>query len=433
MNAPTIVAAVVLVAAGLMAPRAASAPATQPAHVDETARIAYVNTDALVTRHPLAPVLAQYDREIEALQATLHTPGLTRAAQDTAQDGAVVRGEASQAATRVQNDAAAHDAQYRAQERTALAAILARRDSLGGDASVRDRIAQTYRAQASGLQNGARADMQRYRDDLSQQARSSFDAFRAAMALRTQRALAQRTQELRERESLRAYDAQRADAGQRLQLTLKLNELRLDASTRARYRAQLQAIDRRDARAADRLKRSDDAILSAYRDRLETAQAAADDRMALQLASAAKANLAARQAVMQAQTAPQSGISDIGGDTPVPHVAADAAQLAAGYRYGADAKTIEGGFNAAGDDLSQRFSDMAAADRSSQTSTIAQIAKLRSDRDALYHAILADIARVAQRIAAQRHERVVTTNAPPRGARTDLTTAVADALAHRYV
>jgi hypothetical protein len=334
----------------------------------------FVNLPQLVAAHPLAPVLAQYDREIAALRATEHVAGLSAVARSVAGDANAVRTQATAASGQVRK-AAANATSYDERE----AAVLRRLSADGTEnAAAYDRSAR----------DAAAATLQRYR---------------SAMAQRTARALAARRQQLSEAESTLAFDLEKQDAGRRLTLELKLRDLHLQPAQRSQLRAQLSALDAREAATVEAHRRNDAATLDAYAATLRAQESTDDARMASDVTRATAANVATRRTML-------AGTPDV--------------RALRGYRLSADAADIEAGCSGAGSDLTQRFATLERIDRSSHASTEARIEQIEANRNALYREILAQITADAREAARSRHLRSVLFGAAqPRDA-VDLTTAV---------
>ncbi|MBV8531640.1 MAG: hypothetical protein JO104_10005 [Candidatus Eremiobacteraeota bacterium] len=334
----------------------------------------FVNLPQLVAAHPLAPVLAQYDRELAALRSTERVTGLTAIARGVSDDARTIRAQTENAGAQARRLAAASP-QYEQRE----AAIL-------------QRLATDETA-------GARA----YGRSAQEAATASLADYRTAMAQRTARALSARRQQLNEAESTLAFDLAKRNAGRRLTLELKLRDLHLLPAQREQLRSQLGALDAREAAAVDTLRHKDNGILSAYAATLRAQEAGDDARMTGEIAHATAANVAARRKMSAA--APDS-------------------QALRGYRFSADAADIDSGFTNAGSDLTQRFAALESADRSSHAATEARIAQIAANRSALYDAIVAQITSDAHAAARDHHLRNLLLGAmPPRNA-VDLTAAV---------
>jgi hypothetical protein len=356
--------------------------------------VGFIDLPRLIATHPLHRVLAQYDREIAALRST-RTLAAVRDPGTQAQAGAAaLRTTAADAQARVQSIAASSAVEYREREPDALAALLASRDA-------------------------GSSEMTAYRNDLTQATTANLRLYEDGIAQRNQRAYAARAQQLRESELGLAFDLARRDADRRFALTLKLENLHLDAQTRAQLEAQLNALNAAQARALAAMRRADAAELASYRETMERSGASAVAQMTATLRSNAAANGALRSQVLRAEP---------NASTMLAELASQAARFRASYRAPSDAGALSAGLGRASGDLSQRFAKLSQTDQRSRRDTAAQIAALQANRAALYRALAAQIVRAAQRLAQARGLRgVASSGARPPGS-VDLTPAVASEL-----
>jgi hypothetical protein len=348
----------------------------------------------LIAGHPLHGVLAAYDREIVALRSTQTVTGLDDPAGRAQSVAASLRNRSDAARSRAQAIAARDTPADLVQENEALSTIVALRG-----ASERAALG--------------------YRDELNREVAASLTAFERATAQRTARALRARRQELRENELMLAYDMARRDAPQRLLLRLKLRELHLDAATRKAFESQLVGLNGREADALAVARRWDAAVLGNYGRRLQLEAATANARMAAQLRAKGGANDAIRLRALQAESNAAAA---------VPDVPSKLALFRSSYRSAADAQAIAQGFGAAGVDLSRRIGELSDADERSRAAMSTQIQRLTVDRRNLYRSIVAQIERIANRLArARRLTKVTVGNSRPKGS-IDLTAAIRAAL-----
>lgn len=375
-------AAAALALAAFLSP--VSAPAAQGP--------AYVNVARAVAAHPLHAMLAQYDREIAALRATLTVPSGDPAAEARAGAAGLARG-AGAAQPHLRAIAARTGADDRTTERDALAA-------------------------AGSSQRAADRAMAAFSAELARETSASLAAYGGSIAERNTRALAARRQQLHERELTLAFDLARSNAGHRLALRLKLDDLRLDRSDRARVAAELAAMNARESRAVAAMRRDDAAVLAAYESKLRSDGEAEYARMAAQLEAKAAANLATRRRVLRS-----------GANAPAAQqLTHQAAAFSASYRPSADAQAVANGLHAASADISRRFAVLGATASASQHETVAQIRTLQANRDALYRAMVRQVMREALAAAKARNlAGVAATPARPRGS-VDVTPAVEAAL-----
>lgn len=355
----------------------------------------FVDLAQLVASHPLYNVLLSYDREIAALQSTQHMSGLAPAVA-AERATAALRRDASAAQARAQEITSRNQEADRSRERAAVATLLS-------------------------SQRGDAGEMGRYTAGLTRETSANFTNYGASIAERNDRAYAAREQQLREKENTLAFDLARRDAAKRLSLRLKLGDLHLTHQTRARYAAELRALDDEELRAISALRRSDASVLAAYRQELESSGNADRGAMAVQLRGAAVANLAIRRQVAQAGAKAKASSPDVRAATA----------FASTYRLDDEAQQVTGGFRDAGDELSRRFAQLAGSANQSQHETSAAIGRLEATRARLYRSIVAQIVNEARLVARQRGlDNVEVGRLRPAGS-VDLTRAVRGNLAIR--
>jgi len=354
--------------------------------------VAVVSLQTLVARHPLYPIVQQYDREIAALRATqvqrdLHDPA---AASDRAADA--VQSDSFAAQRRIESLLVARGDEFARREDAALGTLGSARTPWASPAEVRARIGEVYRKELSQVRDSSTRSLQTYRGELGRQTEQTLAAFEAAAAQTTQRALAARAQQFSEKESTLAFDLEKSHAGHRLSLALALADLRRDAATRAKLRAQIAALDASVASRVAQLHADDESQLAAYRAQLEASESAADAAMAQRLRSGATENMALRGAIAAVQVRPSASLPPAPPPQDVaPSVADRAASLRASYHFSSDSAAIAASFSKASDELSQRFADLANRDRISRAQVLEQIAALERARKELYDAIVRDV------------------------------------------
>lgn len=372
-------------------------------------RPAYVDVRALIPRDPLYPALAQYDRQISALSATLQT-GFSQADAAIAHAGAAVHAIALQ--------------------RSPVFPALPAPPVAGagcidgcGAGRIRDRIAQTYAQQRQEVRSASSSDLARYRAALLAQERAAYDAFVTSLHRRTQQALATRGSELAERESTMLLDLARAHAEQRLNIRARLQTLALRPAQRAELAHRLAELQAQENAQLAVARSADTATLNAYAARLN-ARAASDARaFSAELQRRTTANLRARLRVAASQSRQPDALA-------LPRAAAPA--LGARPMQSLEEALARGAapqpdFAPLAADLSRQWSGLRAAHDAATTLTESQIASLRHDRQAVVERITAQIMREAERIAsAQGYSRVLA-GPPARGA-ADITPQVAASL-----
>jgi hypothetical protein len=360
------------------------------AAASRTAPAGFIDLPRLVSVHPLHKILAQYDREIAALENTRAVPGLSALGAQAERGAAAVQREIGGTPAQVQR-IAANAARDRAQELQAVAALFA-------------------------AQRGPNGAMSAYRDELTRETNANLRGYAIAIAQRTARAMAARQQQLYEKELTLAFDLARRDSGVRLVLRLKLQDLHLDAATRVQLQGRLAALTRRDSETLAAARANDAAILARYRATLQRDGELANAQMASELLSKADANLGLRLGVLRAG----SGAADV-----VPNLASRLESFASSDHPGADTAAIETSLRSARNDLPRRFATLADADRRSRVETSSQIQNLKNRRGELYRLMILQILREARQLARERHLSDLVATSPRPSGSVDLTGAVA--------
>jgi hypothetical protein len=307
---------------------------------------ARLNLAVAVAAHPLASMLREYDDDLATLRVTRTPQGLTAIPARVAADVADAQNVLAAAARQT-------------------AALTVRTPHVPTSGTPPDRGANAIAS---------------YRDALEQ---------------RNQRALELRASQLRESEADAAYEFDRAHAGTRLQLRVKLRNLHLDVDKRHRMEAELDAMQAQENAIVENLRRSNETTLADFTGQL--------------------------------QREGDSNLNELAGDVAAHRQAA--AQLRDGVRAPAPQLSIDDRAAAAqayrtnGVDITQRLNDVATQDRSASSHIATAVADLQRARAALRAEIVASIEATARGVAGERSlGRVYESNAPAGSA--DLTSAV---------
>lgn len=380
---------------------------------------AYVDANVLLRNHPLYGTLAQYDRQIAALDGTLHTGFANADAQ------------IDNASRAVQNDARGVASAYRTGVDASNRSVMAKAPSFvqtkatSSDTEIEQHIAQTYEQQHAQLQGAAQRDMETYRDAVATQEQQAYNAFADAMNERQQQAIAQRAQELREREGNLMLELARVHAPQRTSLRAKLETLALQPDARKSVEEQLQTLQTQEAAALGKMRRQDQATLSAYSVHVHS-QAVNDlAQMRTKLEDRAAGNLAAREAVLRSQRCTAETL-----DIPnAPASGAGPVNMQSAYAQLRNASLPpDSAFASAGNDITSEWASLRATNDDAVGHTRSQIDWLKHDREAVRKRMISQIMYEAQRIAKQRGYSNVVDGKAPSGA-PDLTSAVRSDLA----
>jgi hypothetical protein len=382
--------------------RSQNAPAAAPA-------APRVDVNTLVHAHPLYPTLQQYDRQIGALEATLHASLSRSAGARMNADTLALRSQINAVAAQIESLRARREASYAARETAAASTLLAQPNaSAPSQAAVRDRVQRSYDAEYAQLRSGADTDMASYQRRLLAEEQRAYNAFVDSMSDRVEQAYSARAQELREQVARVLLDLARKHAAQRLELRAKLQTLALFPERRRAYQAQLHALQRSEDAVANAMRRRNAATLAHYRSVLIDEARREIVAMAAQLQARTSANLAARRAVLAAQQATPARLPIT---APTPATATTRADIRAeleGLRaharsdFSDQANASTGAYTEVRNDVAARFQLLRARDAESIRAADAQIADLRRDRTLLYEQIVAEIAQYAKR-EAQAH------------------------------
>ncbi|HLI96204.1 MAG TPA: hypothetical protein VKT72_08965 [Candidatus Baltobacteraceae bacterium] len=348
-----------------------------------------LDLNALVRVHPLYGALAQYDRQISVLRATLHV-------REFAQKDAAFAN--AQQAVRANLDAAAARSRHIAAMPSPNASTLNASATIQApsEGTVRGDVQRAYQAQAAELRSRARQDLAHYRTALLTQQNAAFANYVRGVQARVRQAYDSRAQELYEKTSTLALDLAKADANKRLPLRTKLQTLHLDPARSARIHAQLAAIQAHEDAIVNAQRRKDRETLAAFLPPLEQRAASDVARTRVDLQNRTAANLAARQRVYDAQMASSSRLR-FGASAPPP--SAPATSMRAQLDTLLSTRPADpAAFTQAGADLSKHFTTLRENDTAATRSTLNEIATLQTDREQLYDEIVSQINRDADRV-----------------------------------
>jgi hypothetical protein len=345
----------ILVLVAILPACTAPKPST-PARPTPTGPPARVDIGRALTQHPFAAVLAQYDVDIATLRDDAGTAAFQNLHRQLESNAAAIADELARAAANAHN--------------------------------LRTRTIGPALSQGADFRQGFGPD--------------TLASFRDALQTRTLRAHDLRAMQLREHEANVALAFERAHAGRRLVLEVKLHNLYLDEATYRTYRAQLASLDAQEEAALDADRRHASTELARYDAQLRARSA--DD------AAAMSAELANHARAMQSVPRPAA--------TSLPK------SIAAGHD---ERPAALAAFDTAHHDLTGRFGELAAIDDRARSDARAELAALVRERDALRAQIIASIEARARRIATAEHLGQLYFTDAPSSAR-DITDAVLRAL-----
>lgn len=364
-----------------------------------------VDMATLERAHPLYGTLAQYDRQIAALRATLGTTQFRIVDRDIAGAGAAVQHEASDAQNRVNGVLNGNAGVYAARRNAAMQTLLAQpAGNAPSGADVREHLQQAYDAESAQMRSGAQTDMETYASALETQERSAAAAFVNAMQAHVQRAYDARAQELRESESALLLNLARKHAPERLALRTKLQTLYLRPDRRAALQNRLQALQHAEDRQVAALRARDSVTLAAYLEQLRSQANRDISAMSTQLQARTAENLAARRRILAAQNQTPANLAlnaPGGGNRGAPGDLRGALVQMKQSGPQPDAGSTKQAYAHASSDLSQRFAAIGQENDASVRAAKDQIARLERDRAELKQRMDDQITRFAREESAR--------------------------------
>ncbi len=317
---------------------------------------ARVDEAALMRMHPFAAVVAQLDMDIATLNAT-RTGGLSAAGNAMVKSRSILQAQLGNAENRARSMDVAPPARIHA-------------------APITSAQLSTPEAVAS---------------------------YQSALNDRMNRAAALREAQFREKEATVDYQFDRAHAGQRLRLGLRLHSPYLDANAKRSIQAQLDELNAQERRLVERQRAMDASQLAQFRARLQ---------------GDGERQLASMQRDMQRH---QAAVAKI------PQPSNTVVARAEAIPSHTDKQKTAAAFAQANEDLSARFTQLHDWNAGAASSVQQEVAALETERNRLSTEMRAQIEAQAQRIARERGLGRVYTSAAPAGA-TDLTHDVAASL-----
>ena len=385
--------------------------------------------EELVKRHPLYGQLAEYDASIDALNLTATIPAAAVSGPELARGEKQLQVELD--AARVRTEKILHQKQdeYAKRENATISAALAGGSTQGlSTGQIASQINATASKQYAGAAKAAQTDFNTYRASLEAQDRSAIDGATRALQARAERTYNAKRDELQGKEAQLSLDLANKDAGERLSLKTRLSNLALDDAAREESKAQLAAIERREADALGAMRNKDQATLAALQTQLRDGVGRDTRTAAMDIQARSIAKLKARETTLRAQFSAPAGpiiAQSAGGPSPnlPPNLRAKINALHADYqkKFEADAKSTIEDFNRTKSDLTRRFEVLHGIDAQAQDGARKQIASLQKKRDDLYGQIIDQINREVRVVAHNRGVSVVLNNVAGSASGVDLT------------
>lgn len=412
-----VLAAFAVAALAACAKPAATVAPTSSASATSGGPVGYVRMEELVKRHPLYGQLAEYDASIDALNLTATIPAAAASGPELARGEKQLNVELDDARKRTEKILHEKQDEYAKRESAAISAALAGGSVPGRSTTqIATQMNATAKNQYASAARAAQNDFNAYRAALVLQDRSAIDAATRALQARAERTYNAKRDELQSKESQLALDLAGKDAGERLSVKTRLSNLSLDDAAREESKAQLAAIERREADAIGAMRNKDQATLGALQTQLRAGVESDARKAASDIQTRSIAKLKARETTVRAQFAAPSGpvIAQTQGGPAVnpnlpPNLRAKITALHSDYqkKFETDAKSTIDDFNRTKSDLTRRFEALHGIDARAQDGARKQIASLQKKRDDLYGQIIAQIDREVRVVAHNRGISVV--------------------------
>ncbi|PZR59608.1 MAG: hypothetical protein DLM50_00415 [Candidatus Meridianibacter frigidus] len=387
--------------------------------------IGYVRLDDVVKKHPLYSELSQIESNMAALSLQSLGPAVPKTGAEISRETIQLNRELDAARDRANHILQQKQVDYAQKEQAAVrAAIVASGENPG--AAPGQEMQNTAAAQVAQISASANRDFAAYQETLMLQDRAATQNVAGALEQRADRQYHQRLDALNARESQASLEMVSRDSAQRLALRTKLNNLALDDALRAQTKAQLAALDRKEADAVNAMRAADAAELATYQRQLRAQTSAEIAVQTSKIHAQTAAKLAQRRSSVSSQASAQ-----IGGLAPAApasaHMSAATqakiAQIDREYRtrFKADVSKTVADFNRTRTDLDARFSELRGVDTASRGSVGKQLGALRDQHDKLYNQIVAQVQHEVQNLANQRGLKVVFINIVAPSGGVDLT------------
>lgn len=390
--------------------------------------IGYVRLDDVLKHHPLYGQLAQIDSAIDALGLKSLGPAVPQTGAALSREAKALNAQLKAAQDRANGVLRRKQIDYSRRESVAMRAAMAAAGQGSAGAQSAQAMQSVSASQAQAVTSAANRDFATYQQAVVSQDTRALNEINRQLALRADRQYRLKATQLQERESQLSLELSQQDASQRLQVRTKLTNLALDDATRARYQAQLRALDRRESQQLGAQRARDARQLAEFRRTLQTQMASAMQAQAAKIRGQTAAKLQARRNQVSGQITSQlRGLQPAIGPGVPADVRAKLRQIDKQFKeqFAADAAKTVAQYQATKADLDARYAALGGVDAGAAGASAQGMADLRRQRRDLYAKMVEQIKREAGKIAAQRGLRVVLTNVQAAAGGVDLTDDVA--------
>lgn len=392
--------------------------------------IGYVRLDDVLKLHPLYPQLAKIDDAIDGLGLkSLGTGAVPRTGPQIASETRELNAQLKQAQDRANEILRQKQIDYAQREQAAIHAALAAAGQGTNGAQPAQAMQNVSAAQARSVTAQANQDFLQYQQGVISQDNAAARAINAQLSARADQSFRQKATQLQEAESQLSLELSQQDAGKRLDLRMKLNNLALPDATRKQYRDDLAAIDKREGAVVTAQRSRDQSVLNTYKKQLQTQMQAQVQAQTSKIHAQTRSKIEARHNQVTRQVASQlQGLQPVAVPSNLPaSTREEIAQIDKRFKsqFTAEAQKTVAQYQATKADLDAQYALVQGADSSATGAAGKQLAGLRRERDDLYNKMVEQIKRDAGQVAARRGLQIVFVNVAAASGGIDLTDDVA--------
>jgi hypothetical protein len=412
----------------------ASSNATDASKSGAASRIGYVRMDELVKVHPLYSQLARLDDDMQALQLRALGDNIARSGSDVAQEERTLQRELDAAAAQTKKALDGKEQEYNRREQAAIAAALGAGASATGPGGqqIAGGVQAAANEQALAVEKAANQNLDAYRNELIKQDEDAEHSLQSSLSQRALREYGAQADRLEKAEADFALQEASDDSAERLSLRTKLANLALDDASHADVKAQLDALEKKEADALGAMKNRDQATLVALQKRLHDDSETELNAQVAQIRKRTMAKIGERAADTRKDVIGQlgrlntgpGGVAVPGGVSPDMKAKLVALHAKFQHDFNGDASKTLAQFQKTRADLTRRFQELAGVDAGAQAGAGKEMDALQRQRGDLYNQMVAQIGREVRVLAEQRGINVVVSDIVAPAGGVDLTADV---------
>ncbi|MDQ2992174.1 MAG: OmpH family outer membrane protein [Candidatus Eremiobacteraeota bacterium] len=386
--------------------------------------IGYIRLDEIVKRHPLYSQLAGIDDAIAAINIGALGPHVPLSAAQIASQTKALNGQLKDAQTRANKILAQKQGDFARKEQAAVAAALSAAGQGNAGTNVGAEMSRTSAQQAQAAAGAANQEFMAYQQSVIAQDNAAIASVERELQAQAGAKFQARAEAAQQRESTLSLKLSQADASQRLAAKTRLSNLAMDDATRKDLRAQIAALDKKEADALAILRNQDQADLAAYRKTLQDETAAGVRTQAAKIQGQTRAKLESRRNEVTSQLRSLAPAQVPANLSPALQTKLQQIHQQFQTQFQADAQQTVDQYNQTKADLDRQFAALHGAEVGATGAAAKQLADLQKQRSDLYGRIVAQIQSEASRIAKDRGLKVVFDNVEAAAGGYDLTNEV---------